>query len=266
MKEDWDRYGATSLVDIMMPQVRPDGRPQTGGTPAQVYGVYGGGTQTGTVPQQYIADPNDPYLNTAFNNRAMGANPYYYELTDAQRAALDQLAAENGDAHFTFSGTEFDQGSLGATAGDVAVREAAKIIAGGGGGDGRGSDKLDTIKDSEPDAGLNPVKPRPTLSINGYGAPGKIDMQETGNELKWNDLFTQVSQPNKMPEYTNYQQDLPQYVVGMGAMTDEELLELVNNGAVVPVDRNGETVWMTVAEARKLLVNPGVSNNYTGGR
>ena len=268
MKEAWDRYGASGLVDILMPQVRPDGRPQTGGTPAQVYGVYGGGTKTGTVPQQYIADPNDPFLNTAFNNRAMGANPYYYELTDAQRAALDQLAAENGDAHFTFSGTEFDQGSLGSTAGDVAVREAAKIIAsGGGGGDGRGSDKrYDISKDPEPDAGLNPVKPRPTLSINGYGAPGKIDMQETGNELKWNDLFTQVSQPNKMPEYTNYQQDLPQYVVGMGAMTDEELLELVNNGAVVPVDRNGETVWMTISEARKLLVNPGVSNNYTGGR
>lgn len=161
MKEAWDRYGTNSLVDIMMPQVRPDGRPQTGGTPAQVYGVYGGGTQTGTVPQQYVADPNDPFLNTAFNNRAMGANPYYYELTDAQRAALDQLAAKNGDAHFAFSGAEFDQGSLGATAGDVAVREAAKIIAGGGGGS--------NIKKQAPDAGLNPVQPV-TNTLDAYQA------------------------------------------------------------------------------------------------
>lgn len=153
LKSAWDSYNNTGLVDIIMPGVKQD-RPAN--TP--VYGVYGGSASvgasgTGGTPvggtATVIADPNDPNLNTAYKNRAMGAsNPYYYELTDAQKEVLRQLDVENNHDALTYAAAVLDQSSVGSQTGDTAQKIAAQIVGGGGG----------VNKNRVPDAEISPIK------------------------------------------------------------------------------------------------------------
>lgn len=144
MQNAWDRYGMAGLVDILMPGVSRDGYQSK----VPVYGVYGGGsTGGGNVTTPVATTPT--VTGGAVQNGMVDRSYLYPELTDAQKAVLRDTAAENGDQLFTYTGTMFDQSSLGSQTGDLSAEDlAVQIVSGGGSGS----------KGKTPDAEISPIK------------------------------------------------------------------------------------------------------------